>query len=78
MLIPRLGMARPRAGLSSAEGGPMVDFVDPALMSKLVLLAIVLVLLWLAVKIGQFVIRIALFIAAVAVAIGAVYYIFLR
>ena len=56
----------------------MVDFVDPALMSKLVLLAIVLVLLWLAVKVGQFVIRVVLYLAAAAVAIGAVYYIFLR
>lgn len=56
----------------------MVDFIDPALMTKLVLLAIVLVLLWIAVKVGQVVIRLVLYLLAAAVAIGAVYYIFLR
>lgn len=56
----------------------MVDFFDSVLMSKILLLALVLVLLWLAVKVGQFVIRVVLYIAAAAVALGAVYYIFLR
>jgi len=56
----------------------VVDFLDPALISKIVLLLIVLVLLWIAVKVGQFVIRVVLFLLAAAVALGAVYYIFLR
>lgn len=56
----------------------MIDFLDPALMTKFVLLAIVLVLLWLAVKVGQVVIRIVLFLIATAVALAAVYFIFMR
>jgi hypothetical protein len=56
----------------------MVDFLDPALVNKLVLLAIVLVLLWIAVKVGQAVVRLVVYLLAAAVAFGAVYYIFLR
>lgn len=56
----------------------MVDFLDPALVNKFVLLAIVLVLLWVAVKVGQTVIRLVLYLVAAAIAFAAVYYLFLR
>lgn len=56
----------------------MVDFLDPALVTKLVLLAIVLVLLRIAVKVGQVVIRLVLYLFAAVAAFAAIHYIFLR